>query len=548
MKNKQAKKKQVDTTQNILTDKSSNLSLKVIFKANIPFFIIMGIFSFILYGHTLWGKFLTADDIPGIVNNPLVQDFAGSWRTMDLERVYPATLIKLWGMNPFPFHLFSILGHWFNVCLVFLFIYLLYGKRAATITSVLFLVHPINSEAVSWISAYGYLVFSLINLLMLTFFLLHRKSGKKNFLYYSLIVFAIGLVLYRKPWILLSPVILVIFDQLLILPKIDFKRIFNYTWYVILSVLYIALWLSKILFKRAVELKTLYYMDTTAGTPYLNRILYTTFMTLKLYFWPQGLTIYHEGEVVGSVGLFTFITAIATIALIGTTIYLWMNRHKQEYRVAAVSVMIIYAAILFSYSPQVLVWSMAERYLYFGTTFFCLTLAVFYIKYATKYPALYYVLLALVIAYTGKTAWRTDAWMDNKRLWTETQKISQYSYRVYNNLGDVYATEENYPLALKYFQMSLQLNPKFADAVHNLGYTYYQMGDMKLAMEYFQKALDMNPLLYQAAYKMGVIQYNQHNFVAARGYFQKTLEIAPDYKNAQDAIKIVDTLIANGTK
>src|SRR5690349_11914569 len=136
--------------EKIISEKSINFTdLKLIAYTNIPFFVLLALIIVLLYGITLRGQFLSADDMPGIVNNPLVRDFAGSMRSLDLERIYPAVLIKMFGMVALPFHIVSISLHIIDAILVFLFIYLIFEKRIAIITTLLFVFQPINTEAVS---------------------------------------------------------------------------------------------------------------------------------------------------------------------------------------------------------------------------------------------------------------------------------------------------------------------------------------------------------------------------------------------------------------
>ena len=182
---------------------------------------------------------------------------------------------------------------------------------------------------------------------------------------------------------------------------------------------------------------------------------------------------------------------------------------------------------------------MAERYLYIGTVFFCMTVALI-LESVGKKTKLYALFLGLILTgYSIKTFWRNGEWLNNKALWTSTQKVAKYSYRVYNNLGDVAATEGNLDEAIKYFQISLQLNPQFADAVHNLGFIYYQKGDKEMAKQYLAKSLEMNPYLFQSAFKLGVIAYEQGDLTAAKNYFIKTLELSPDYAYAKKALQTV---------
>ncbi|OGC69346.1 hypothetical protein A2415_04390 [candidate division WWE3 bacterium RIFOXYC1_FULL_39_7] len=533
--------------------KVNNLKdIKVVLMSNIPLFVLLAVFIIVLYGNGLGGQFLTADDIPGIVNNPRVQDLQASLKTWELEAIYPAVLFKLFGMTPIPYHIISLILHIINTILVFVFVFTLFGKKTATISSFIFAAHPVNSEAVLWVSAYGYLFLALITFLIITSYTLYKRTTDIRYLYFSAGVFAASLVFYRKPWVLVVPIMVFLIDRLMFEDKLHLKKIKDHFLYWVPAVIYSAVWLVGQYAFRVTSLETLYYMDQSTQTPYLNRVLYTFLMTAKLFIFPSALTIYHEGEDVKSLALFTILTAIATILIgyvtISFLIKSYKDKSKKYLRTIAICIMMIYISILPSFSPKVLVWSSAERYLYPASVFFAVIVAIVLIKLDNKYKNLGVLLGIILTLYSVKVILRTNEWKNSKNLWIATQKISPYSYRVYNNLGDVYAQEKNYPEAIRNFQISLKLSPGFADAVHNLGYTYYEMGNIDLAKQYFVKSLDMNPLLFQSHYKLGVIEYQQMNFDVAHAHFVKALEINAEYEPARYAIDLINQVRLNNMK
>lgn len=515
-----------------------------IIKENILFFIVIFFSVLILYGNTFNGQFLTADDLPGIVNNSMVKDLGTSMKTYEIEKMFPAVIFRLFGMNTLAFHTFSISMHFINVALVFIFIMILFGRSEAIITSLIFMAHPMNSETVSWISAYGYLVYTFFTLLILITYALWFKTKDNKYLISSVLIFVVCLIFYRKPWVALIPVYLVLIDQLILESKIALKKVTTYAWFGVPTLIYMFVWVRDLLATRQQLLTTIYYNDPATATPYFNRALYTVFMTLKLMLFPSGLTIYHEGERVRTVIGFTVLSGTATVLLIVLVIFLFTKAKTAELtrfkRYIASLIILIYSTMALSFYPTVVVWSMAERYLYLATMFFGLIVALLYKRYGGKNLGKY-ILTAVLILYSIKTVWRTNEWKSSKSLWIATQKVSPYSYRVYNNIGDVASSEGNYPEAIRNFQIALQLSPGFADAVHNLGYVYYQIGDLDQAKIYLQKSYEMNPLIYPALYKLGVIAYQQKDTGLARQYFVKTLEVEHGYQAAIDALKFLDS-------
>ena len=91
----------------------------------------------------------------------LVEYYRGQYGPVN-EYMY-LFLYTLFGYNPLPFHLASLLLHAGSVCFVYIIIKRIFAhtSRAKTehapsiafITSLLFAIHPMNVEPVAWISA-----------------------------------------------------------------------------------------------------------------------------------------------------------------------------------------------------------------------------------------------------------------------------------------------------------------------------------------------------------------------------------------------------------
>lgn len=108
-----------------------------------------------------------SDDIEGL------QNYDGKPKKFDYPNINKFIFFKLFGKDPRANHFASILLHNTAVILLYLFLSNLIGERLALLTSILFAVHPMSSQAVAWISARGYplgLSFCLLALNLVTLF------------------------------------------------------------------------------------------------------------------------------------------------------------------------------------------------------------------------------------------------------------------------------------------------------------------------------------------------------------------------------------------
>src|SRR3984957_15747289 len=149
------------------------------------FFGISAVWVLTLYWRAIFNPFSSYDDVTNVVSNSglsswqgiiyylrtnvsFVGDLRGSgesyyrplyWISLALDR-------KLWGVSAVAFHLTNVILHWLNGLLLFTLLRRVrVPLRVAACTVLLWLVLPINSEVVAWVSARAYLLVALFVLL-----------------------------------------------------------------------------------------------------------------------------------------------------------------------------------------------------------------------------------------------------------------------------------------------------------------------------------------------------------------------------------------------
>ncbi|NMB69949.1 tetratricopeptide repeat protein [candidate division WWE3 bacterium] len=524
-----------DTTKKVHINKET---VRTFLIEQTPFILLVFLISIVVYGNSLAGDFLIADDIPGLVQNPTIVNFQKALDTGKINTIIDSGLFQIGKQTPYIFHVRSVILHAINAILVYFLASLIFNKSISLASSLLFLVHPINTEAVSWISAWIYLALTLFTLLVTISFLLYRRTGQKGFMVAAIVICATYILFFTDNWVFTIPLIVIIVDQLLVERKINFKVIKNYIPLLTLGGFHAVFLLTTSLTERINNLKNLYYNDVSQATPFIQRVPYTAFMTWKQYVWPKDLTIYHEGYVI-SEQYFAVMVAF-TIVVTGLIIYFLFKN-----KVVAGLMSLLWVSTLPSFSPIPVAWLMADRYLYRGSMFFSMLIALFIYYLEKKYKLSNFLKVggtAVFLAYSTRTVYRNADWQSDKNLWNSTLKVAPYSARVYNNLGDVYFKEHNFQKAIEHFQIALQLKPDFADVVHNLGYTYLELGNYDLAREYLVKSYEMNPYLYQSLYKLGFLEYKLGNLDQAEMYFSQTLQVNPGFEPAVQAVQAIKSL------
>lgn len=190
-------------------------------------FILLFFVSLVIYANVLNGDFLL-DDTLLIINNDYIKSiktvpllFTTMAFNSKLESGYNyyrpmqtlsfAVDYSIWKLNPIGYHMTNILIHTLNAFLIFYLIYSLFSHHPlALLSSVLFCVHPIHTESVSYISGRSELLVSLFTLLTLVFYIgyLKTRDGWKHLI--SIFAFIFALLSRETGFLMLVPLFILI--------------------------------------------------------------------------------------------------------------------------------------------------------------------------------------------------------------------------------------------------------------------------------------------------------------------------------------------------
>jgi len=195
-------------------------------------------------GYVFW------DDPEYILHNPLMTAplrliFFGGSASYYLDNYHPLTILvytfehQFFGSSMMGYHAISLLLHVLNSLLVFLFAYLLFGKRNTLIplvTSLLFAVHPMHVESVAWASELKDVLYTFFFLASLVCYVYYIQKGKQlKYLGLSLLLFLLSL--FSKGQAVTLPLCFLLVDYLF-RRKVNLKLIGEKIPFFILSVIF----------------------------------------------------------------------------------------------------------------------------------------------------------------------------------------------------------------------------------------------------------------------------------------------------------------------
>ena len=482
--------------------------------------------SLVVYLNSLNGAFVS-DDIAAILRNP---EIANPWKYLFSGNLPSFTLsinYLIGQFNPFIYHLTNLFFHIGVVVLVYFFLWQITSQEISFLAAVIFAVHPIHTEAISWISGRPYALGAVFLLASLWFYIASQKKEKLNYYHYfaSLACFFAAQFAEIKS---------VAFLLIIGLYEFTFGKL-SQNWRKIVPYFVIALLFLAYLFQpfqtRVATENPEYAGGVTLFKPW-EQIPIALSSYLELFVWPMNLTLYHEDLSFSTANY--LVRLVITVILLCSLIYFY---RKEKLLFFGFSFFIL--SLIPTMLPIHIAWIVAERYVYLGSMGLCLVAAWILVKSLKKYPqALLIVVGILVALLSARTIIRNQDWRTRETLWVATAKVSPTSPKAWNNMGDIYAGKEEFQLAIMAFQRAIELRPNYVDAHHNTGVTYLQMKEFDKAIEWFEKAIAIYALP-QSYHDMGVAYFYKGELDKAEENFKKVLEFDPNSSMAYNSLGLL---------
>jgi len=514
-----------------------------------PLFLIIFI-SLAVYANTLWNGFVYDDNFL-VIDNPWIKDAKflpniflneawgfiqgqpnGYYRPM-MHIIYSLDY-RLFGLNPWGFHLINMVFHAGSSALVFLVARTLFSgyKNPSSffsiplMTGVLFAVHPIHTEAVTWVSGVQDLSYAFFCLLSLYLYL--RSGSRFNTSYYlSVAAFFLG-VLCKEPALTL-PALLIAYDLLLNKKSLDFSFILKrYALFALIAVTYLGV--RFYVLGRSVALLNEF------GSYGNLFIIFTTY--LRKLILPVDLKVIYVFRPVTSLLEAHAITAVIITAAIIALSYISFKKDKLVFFCLLVIIVPLVPSL---YIPAIAGPSMlGERYLYLPSAGFAMLVSLMVSRLASSKGRTIAasVLLVLTVLYSAGTVMRNADWKDEYTLWVDVTKKSPGSADAHNNLGAALIGKGMYDKAQEELNHAVALKPDFAEAHNNLGFTLLQSGMNDKALAEFSRAVALKPGFTAAYINLGLAygRLGRHNM--AVGAFLAALNCDPLAENAYDELGI----------
>ena len=476
--------------------------------------LLLGMLVCFLYLPFLGNAFIS-DDIQGLVQSMPTLSILGSFglpHYVHLTTFLQYITYHMFGLQPWVFRLVNILFHMGSVLLVFLVEKRLAKPTAAFVASLLFAVHPLVTESVTWISGGVYVQYTFWFLLSFWCYL----QGKKRY-WLSVIFFVLSVCTSEKALSLFF--IFVVYEWLYGNLKKNWTSLIAFLIVNASLLIFYGLQIST----RTQQLTASSYQSFSGFMNPFIQIPVAISSYLQLFVFPVGLTLYHS-ELQLSWWSFA-IRAFVVLMFLGVTVYAFVKRKPIGFWMCWFVI-----GLLPTLTPLKIGWVVAERYVYFSLIGVCMAFGIWFdivLHRKRLFVSSLCVGILLLVGYCTQTVYRNSEWRTEDSLWIATARESPSHPPTWNNMGDVYARAGNPEKAIEMFQRAISLNSQYADAYHNLGHTYLLMGKLSEAKLNLERAVAIRPELWQSYRDLAVVYYEEKDVETAKIMLSKAIQLAP---------------------
>jgi Tfp pilus assembly protein PilF len=562
--------------------KGAGHSRPPLFRRSSVHVLIIIVLGLIVYSNTFSGPFQWDDNYSLLKGNPILRDLHyftdlsrasgfeqyGALKSRYMGFLTFALNYKINGLDVTGYHVVNLSIHIINAILVYFLVLLIMGSPAlkgstlrnnvtliALFSSLLFVAHPLQIEAVTYIFQRFASLVTLLYLLSLLAYGKARLTGEGSgegetsrgtkmrlAAWYAVAVFAALLAMKTKENAFTLPVTLVVFDLLFFSGPAKRRVLFLLPFLATMLIIPITL----IGINRPVT-EVIGLMTDPAALGYHGMTRDTYFFTqlrviityLRLLFFPMNQNLdydyplhqsFTDPEVLAS---FFFLLCILAFAF-----YLNRLAGKGERGLRAVAFGVFWFFITMSVESSVIPIPMTiceyRVYLLSAGFFLSVTTGIFLVSDRLKdrmsgAERAAAGALALIVLMLSTVAYaRNDMWTSRIRLWQDTVSKSPRKAQAHNDLGTAYLEGRDPEDAIREFRTAAAIAPDYRDAFYNLGNAYKNVGALSQAAEAYRRVLFFDPSYAEGHNNLGNVYRDEGFLDKALKEYQTAAMLKPE--------------------
>ncbi len=479
--------------------------LPIFFRKN-KFYILLVAIGFFVYFNSLFSPFVW-DDVSQIQNNYFIQNlnnlprfFLGSTfglsNSLNLTGLYYRPLMTTFfslifssfGSNTFYFHFLQVSIHILNGVLIFVLFKKFFKEKLAFFLSLIFLVHPINVEAVDYISAIQEPLFFFFGILALILSLKERIRIKRAIV---IGIFLLCSLLSKETGLLF---IIMICAYRFIYKKPSKLITFLFTLVPLFTYLYLRFIAAKVFIQKIPDVP----MMTAPITQRIFTMPEIFLYYLKTFIFPYQLLISQQWSNFQANSLFFISLFISCVILAAVVIFGIFLFHKRKNLFLPYTFFCLWFLIGIGFHMQFipLDFTVSDRWFYFPMVGLLgiIGVSVDSVKHTSINSGTYIktFVVFLIIIFSFRTFIRNTNWYNGISLYSYNLQYIKNDDVIENALAVELMKVRDYPEAQIHFKNLLARNPTQFALYINLAETYELTGDISDAKSTYEKVLNID--------------------------------------------------------
>jgi Flp pilus assembly protein TadD len=444
---------------------------------------------------------------------------------------------RIYGANPFGYHLTNLLLHLANVLLLFLVLNRMTGSLwRSGFVAALFGIHPLRVESVAWVAERKDVLSGLF--WMLTMWAYVRYTERTTLRRYMLVAVFLALGLMAKPMLVTLPFALLLLDYWP-LNRLTFGKPGARSQLVRLILEKVPL----LALSAASSAMTYHVQQVWGAAPTLKQLslgirLATSVWAYAKYLWmtvwPRGLAFFYphpantlpEWQVAG-----------AWVLLALTTVLVIRAGRPRPYIAVG---WLWYLGTLVPVIGLIQTGShaLADRFTYIPLIGIFIIAAWGVPDVASRLsPKLHARVIAIfgsaaVAAFAACTWVQTGYWQNSVVLFERALRVTSRNYLAHTNLAIALAEKDDLTEAAKHSRAAVRINPTYAHAHLSLGMVLTRQGKLDEAVSALREAIRLKPDLAPAYNALGNALSQQGKLDEAVEAYTEAVQKAPDYAQA----------------
>ena len=511
---------------------------------------LIAVVAFLAYSNTFRVPFVF-DDIPMLVENPLIRD-VGNFFDIGVmnDHRYVGKLTfalnyALHGLDVRGYHLVNLLIHVVNGVLVYLLVVASFrapglagsrldGRLVGLITALLFVSHPLQTQAVTYI-VQRYTSLGTMFYLLGVLGYVRWRLGEGGWWYLVGLVSAVA-GMKTKEIVFTLPLVIGLYEVVFFEGG---ARRFLYVLPFVGSMVLVPLsFIGKVgaLGELVEEVERVTSVEEGLGRwQYILTEVRVLVSYLRLVFLPVGQNLDYDYRVSEGMDWEVLGSGVVLGVLLVAGVVFGRGRWV-EGRLVGFGLLWFFVCHLVEGFLVVLPDVIFEHRMYlpmYGVVVAVVVLVVWGAGAVGRQREAVVVMMLVVLVLVVMSYRRNQVWTDEVRLWQDVVSKSPNKARPHFNLAEAFTKRGDVENALREYLVTVRLRPNFAPAYTNIGHIYQKNGEFDRAIKYYRLAIAFNPEDEVAHFNLGVLYMDKGMYREAERELLRAIQINPNFYQAR---------------